>query len=141
MDYELWLPCLLDYPNVASGTCLKYFNNTVPETFISTSPIQQLTNNMFDGLEYVEEKVAEVMEDAKKLWDAQSAAIERRRQENNEKYTEKRNRMRLNKVQPWWLYETDKMITDQWPRPSFCVAKRAMCVISICKTVLRNDGA
>ena len=55
---------------------------------------------MFDGLEYVEEKVAEVMEDAKKLWDAQSAAIERRRQENNEKYTEKRNRMRLNKVQP-----------------------------------------
>ena len=57
-----------------------------------------MTNNIFDGLEYVEEKVSEAMEDAKKLWDAQSAAIERRRQENNEKYTEKRNRMRLNKV-------------------------------------------
>ena len=50
----------------------------MPKTFISTSPIQQLTNNMFDGLEYVEEKVAEVMEDAKKLWDAHTVGQDQR---------------------------------------------------------------
>ena len=65
---------------------------------VANSSLQQLTNNIFDGLEYVEEKVAEAIEDAKKLWDAQSAAIERRRKENNEKYTQKRNRISLNKA-------------------------------------------
>ena len=61
--------------------------------------LQQLTNNIFDGLEYVEGKVSEAMADAKELWDAQSAAIERRRQENNAKYNDKRNRMRLKQQQ------------------------------------------
>ena len=59
-----------------------------------------MTNNIFDGLEYAEDRAAEAVEEAKELWEAQSAAIERRRQENNEKYTEKRNRLRQNKVMP-----------------------------------------
>jgi len=59
-----------------------------------------LTNNIFDGLEYAEVMAAEAVEASKKLWEAQSAAIEKRRQENNEKYSEKRNRLRQNKVMP-----------------------------------------
>ena len=51
-----------------------------------------MTNNIFDGLEYAQEKMLEAIEDAKKLWDAQSAAIERRKERERNK--------RLKKDQP-----------------------------------------
>ena len=63
--------------------------------------MQELTNNIFDGLEYIEGKMTGTMASAKKLWDAQAAAIEKRRRENNARYALKaKNRNRLKKIRP-----------------------------------------
>ena len=49
----------------------------------------------------MEDKMTGTMASAKKLWDAQAAAIEKRRRENNARYALKsKNRNRLKKIRP-----------------------------------------